>query len=79
MDHGYQKKQKFVVDLETLNRYNDEGCAACGKKFTLGEMVVVAYGAWEGGAKLIHENEAVYDRQTSSWIERKCFNASRGQ
>jgi hypothetical protein len=37
--------------------------------------VVVACGAWEGGAKVIHENEAVFDQKTGQFIERKCYSA----
>ena len=59
------KKQKILIDLEKLNRLNAEGCAVCKKKFTLGETVVLACGPWQG-AKYIHENEAVFDRTTST-------------
>ncbi len=72
-----QKRQKYIIDLERLNSLNEEGCPACGRKFTLGETAVMACGAWEGGAKLIHENEAVYDERTASYIERRCFEARR--
>jgi hypothetical protein len=65
-------RQKIMIDLETLNRLNAEGCPACSKKFTLGEMVVLACGTWQG-AKYIHENEAVFDKTTSTFYERKCF------
>ena len=69
--------QKFIIDLVKLNELNEEGCAACGRKFALGETVVIACGAWEGGPKPIHENEAVYDKKTASYVERRCFMASR--
>ncbi|MBR9980725.1 MAG: hypothetical protein KFF50_06835 [Desulfatitalea sp.] len=68
-------RQKFIIDLEKLNTLNAEGCPACGQKFALGEPVVVACGAWEGGTKVIHENEAVFDRHTQSYVERKCHAA----
>ena len=71
-------QQKFLVDLAKLNELNADGCAACGRKFALGETVVYACGAWEGGLKPIHENEAVFDRKTSSYVERRCYNARRG-
>jgi hypothetical protein len=67
--------KKFVMDLEHLNRYNGEGCPACGSKFSLGEPVVVACGAWEGGSKIIHENEAVFDHKRGQYVERKCYSA----
>jgi hypothetical protein len=63
--------QKIIIDLEKLNRLNAQGCPACKKKFTLGEMAVLACGSWQG-AKYIHENEAVFDKKTSTYYERKC-------
>jgi len=69
------EKQRFIMDLERLNRFNSEGCPACGKKFSLGDPVVVACGAWEGGAKVVHENEAVFDRTTGQYVERRCYAA----
>ncbi len=67
---------KKIVDLEMINTLT-KGCPACGKNFTLGESVVMACGAWEGGPRYIHENEAVFDRRTSTYVERKCFEAGR--
>lgn len=66
---------KFIMDLERLNRFNSEGCPACGHKFSLGDPVVVACGTWEGGAKVIHENEAVFDKSTGQFVERRCYSA----
>jgi len=40
--------------------------------------VVLACGAWEGPPKLIHEHEAVYDKQTQSYVERRCYEARTG-
>jgi len=71
-----RKKHQTIIDLEKLNRLNEEGCPACGRKFTLGEPVVMACGAWEGPPKYIHENEAVFDERTESFFERRCY-ASR--
>ena len=67
--------QKFIMDLEMLNTGNEKGCIACGKKFSLGDTVVMACGAWEGAAKMIHENEAIFDKKTGRYIERKCYAA----
>jgi hypothetical protein len=67
--------EKKILDLEMVNRLNEEGCPACGKKFTLGDMVVPACGAWEGGPKYIHINEAVFDNKTKSYVERRCYEA----
>jgi hypothetical protein len=74
-----RKKQTFLIDLEKLNRLNAEGCPACGQKFTLGETVVSACGAWDGGPKLIHENEAVWEAETSSFVERRCYQSRHAE
>ena len=73
-----KEKFKMMLDLGKMNELNAEGCAACGGKFTLGETVVLACGAWDGPPKYVHENEAVYDTRTSTYVERKCFEARRG-
>jgi hypothetical protein len=74
-----EKGNRIVIDLAKLNELNAEGCPACGNKFTLGETAVVACGAWEGGPKIIHENEAVWDPQTSTYVERRCYEARKGK
>lgn len=79
MGNGALSKHKFMVDLQKLNELNAEGCPACGKKFTLGETAVVACGAWEGGTKAIHENEAVWDDQQGLFVERRCYDSRRGK
>jgi len=73
-----RKKHTFMFDLEKLNTHNAEGCPVCGHKFTLGETVVLACGAWEGGPKLIHENEAVWDSRSGSFFERACYSSRKG-
>lgn len=72
-----RKKHQTIIDLEKLNRLNEEGCPACGRKFTLGEPVVMACGAWEGPPKYIHENEAVFDERTESFFERRCYESRK--
>ena len=72
-----KKKHTFIIDLEKLNTLNTEGCAACGRKFTLGETVVRACGAWEGPPKLIHEKEAVWDEASATFFERRCFESRK--
>ena len=72
-----KKKHTFIIDLERLNTLNAEGCASCGRKFTLGEIVVKACGAWEGPPKFIHENEAVWDENSASFMERRCFESRK--
>ena len=70
------KKQKFMLDLEMLNTLNAEGCVACGRKFTLGETVVMACGQWER-LKPIHENEAIWDAPKGMYVERSCYKAQQ--
>ena len=77
MDASAKSRLKTIIDLETLNRLNEEGCPACGRKFTLGEPVVLACGAWEGKPKLIHENEAVFDETTASYFEKRCYESRK--
>ena len=77
MENRKPEKNKFIMDLELLNTYNEKGCPACGKKFSLGETVVVACGPWENGAQVIHENEAVFDRSSQSYVERGCFKEGK--
>lgn len=79
MNDPVQSKHKILIDLLKLNELNAEGCPACGRKFNLGETAVVACGAWEGGPKVIHENEAVWDSRTASFVERRCYEADRGK
>jgi hypothetical protein len=69
--------QKMMLDLETLNTLNVEGCPACGRKFELGDTVVLACGAWEGPPKYVHEKEAVFDAKSNGYVERKCHEAGR--
>ena len=64
-------KTKILIDLEMLNLLNAEGCPACGKTFSLGEMAVAATGSWGDERKYIHENEAVFDRSAATWVERR--------
>jgi hypothetical protein len=77
MTSDKRKIHKTIIDLEKLNRLNEEGCPACGRKFTLGEPVVMACGAWEGPPKYIHENEAVFDEKTESFFERHCYESRK--
>lgn len=70
------RKLKILMDLEKLNTLNKEGCLACGRKFTLGEEVVLARGKWEG-FKYIHEDEAFFDKKTNEHYERRYHLNSR--
>ena len=69
-------RKKTIVSREMMNTIT-EGCPACGRKFNMGDPVVIACGAWEGPPKFIHENEAVYDEKTDQYFERKCYEAER--
>jgi hypothetical protein len=77
MTTSIRDRQKTIIDLEKLNTLNAAGCAACGRKFNLGDPVVLACGAWEGGPKYIHENEAVFDTRSASYVERRCYESRR--
>ena len=66
---------KIIMDLETLNTTNAQGCPACGNKFNLGDTAVLACGAWENGPRYIHENEAVQDGKTLQYFERGYFRS----
>jgi len=74
-----RKRKTFIIDLEKLNTLNSNGCPACGHKFNLGDTAVWACGAWEGGARVIHEQDAVFDQRTNGFIERKCYSAKQGR
>lgn len=68
---------KTIVDLEMLNTLNARGCPACEGRFSLGEPVVAACGAWGTGMKYIHENEAVFDSSTDCYVERTHYHNSK--
>ncbi len=74
-----KSRPTFIIDLEKINTLNAEGCAACGRKFNLGETVVQACGAWEGPPRFIHENEAVWDESSQSFMERRCYAATKAE
>jgi hypothetical protein len=66
---------KTIISLSMLNEFNAEGCPSCGHKFTLGEPVVLACGAWDGDMKYIHENEAVFNAATNSYNEKRWYRS----
>ena len=72
-----QMSQKVIIDLARLNSLNAEGCPACNRKFVLGDTVVAACGNWQGGMKWIHASEAIFDRNTATYVERQCFLSNR--
>ncbi len=74
---GDRGPMKTIIDREKLMRLKT--CSACNRPFNLGDPVVLACGAWEGAARLIHEHEAVFDASTGGYVERKCYAARSGQ
>jgi len=70
-------KAKILIDLEKLNTLNPDGCPACGKTFELGEPVILACGKWEG-ERYIHEDEAIFDKKTSSYYEKRYYKETFG-
>jgi len=74
--HNRQNPAKTIINRELLMQLKT--CPACGQPFNLGDPVVLACGAWEGPATLVHENEAVYDKNTGQYVERKCYEAQAG-
>jgi len=72
-----QDRLKTIIDREKLMEHNAEGCPACGHKFNLGDPVVYACGDWSGPPKLIHENEAVFDKASQTFIERSCYESRK--
>lgn len=75
MEIGERGHMKSIMDREKLMRFKT--CAACGQPFNLGDPVVLACGAWEGPARLIHESEAVFDQSTGNYMERRCYEAKK--
>ena len=71
------RKSKILIDLEKLNTFGARGCPACGRSFELGEVVVPACGNWEG-QKYIHENEAIFDKNTGQYYERRYYDRTPG-
>jgi hypothetical protein len=76
MNTKNKQSQKTIIDRELLNSLNEAGCPACGNKFTLGEPVILACGDWGNNKKLIHENEAIYDKKSGSYMEQTCYRAA---
>ncbi len=70
-------RHKVIIDLRKVNELNAEGCPACGQKFNLGDTAVLACGAWEGGPRLIHESEAVFDHESGGYVERRCYESRK--
>ena len=76
MSENFKQNTKYIVNLNMLNTYNEKGCESCNRKFNLGDTVVLACGGWaDDGAKLIHENEAIFDKKTNTYFERLYYQS----
>ncbi len=76
MNTQFKTDTKYIVDLTILNTHNKNGCEACHRKFSLGDTVVMACGPWaDSCSRLIHENEAVFDKKTQTYFERQYYHA----
>ena len=73
MTHSNRCEREVIMDLEMLNRTNSQGCKACGKKFTLGESVVLAAGDWGDDLRYIHEKESICDIGSGKHVVRDHF------
>jgi len=74
MERSSEYPQKMILDVKTLSELNSQGYAG---QFSLGETVVLACGPWQGGPRYINEREAIYDRASRTYIERKCYAARK--
>ena len=76
MNTEFRTDKKYIVDLAMLNTYNKKGCESCNQKFNFGDTVVLACGDWpDDCAKLIHENEAVFDKKTNTYYQRTYYHS----
>lgn len=76
--YAMKKPPPVIADLAKVNALNAQGCAACGRKFELGEPIVMACGAWDGPPRYIHAGEAVFDPSAGTYVERRCFESKKG-
>ena len=67
--------EKTIVDREMLMTL--KSCPSCKRPFILGERVVLACGNWSGPMRFIHENEAVYDVEEATYVDRRCHGEDR--
>lgn len=59
MIHSNNCEREVIMDLEMFNRTNPQFCPACGKKFSLGESVVLAAGDRGDDLRFIHAKETM--------------------
>lgn len=80
MENEFKTDETYIMNLEMVNTYNAKGCEACNRKFNLGDRVVMAVGGWSDNyAKLIHEDEAVFDQKTKTYYDRTFFHAMKSK
>jgi hypothetical protein len=78
MESTFETDRTYIMDLAMLNTYNAKGCESCNRKFSLGDSVVMAVGGWQDNyAKLIHKNEAVFDKKTHTYYDRTYFHSMK--
>jgi hypothetical protein len=75
MPNAIDDRSKGIVDREMLMHLKT--CAACGRKFNLGEPVVLACGQWDGPPRWIHAEEAVWNPQTGIYVDRQLSETDR--
>ncbi|MCG8638133.1 MAG: hypothetical protein MI862_00265 [Desulfobacterales bacterium] len=80
MENEFKTDRTYIMDLAMLNTYNGKGCESCNRRFNLGDTVVMAVGGWgDSFAKLIHKEDAVFDKRTNTYYERTYFHSMRGK
>jgi|GEM_PF-356869 len=73
MIHSNNCEREVIMNLEMFNRTDSQSCPACGKKFSLGESVVLAAGDWRDDLRLIHEKETICDIGSGRHVVRDHF------
>ena len=71
MQTSQKDRLKTIIDRNTLMQLKT--CVACGKPFNLGDPVVLAQVSKNDPLTLIHENEAIYDKEEAAYFERSLF------
>lgn len=73
MQTSQKNRMKTIIDRNTLMQLKK--CVACGKPFNLGDPVVLAQVSQNAPPTLIHENEAIYDKEKAAYLERSLFKS----
>lgn len=75
MPKNQEMPTRNIVDREMLMRLRI--CPACNRKFNLGEPVVRACGVGLDPAQWVHEDDAVFDPDTGTYVVRSCAEDDR--